>query len=376
MLDALRSAAVKPAALIRKEPFFFVALFLTLIFALLSPPHISAVRWNVIVLLFSLMLVGQAFDRCMLLASVARFSIGICKTPKRLGLVMILTTGLLAMFVTNDVALLTIVPLTMTMARLSGKDPYRLIVLETMAANIFSALTPFGNPQNLYLYSYYRLQPGEFFSVMAPFGLLGFLLLLGINQVVSRGEAYEVKPERFRIKDGRLLAAASLLFFLNILSVFGVVDYRFVFVLTVFVFLILAPILFRRVDYCLLSTFLLFFLFADSVAGMSSVRSLLTETLRTKETVLLFSAGLSQIISNVPASVLLSGFTEHYRQLIYGVSAGGLGTPIASLASLISFKLYVRENRPEPYRKLFYILNFSMLIVLLAGAFLIGFQNG
>jgi hypothetical protein len=214
------------------------------------------------------------------------------------------------------------------------------------------------------------MKPAAFFAIMIPFCLLGGLLLLGVNRLIGRGEAYRTEAGSFSVRNKKLLTAAAALFVLNILSVFRAVDFRLAFLLTAAAFLILAPRLFRGVDYCLLMTFVLFFLFTDSVAGMPAVEAALRGMLRSKTAVLLVSAGLSQVIGNVPAAVLVSGFTQHARELLYGVSAGGLGTLVASLASLISYQLYSREYRTGKYLKLFHLLNFGMLFVFLL-AFLI-----
>jgi Na+/H+ antiporter NhaD/arsenite permease-like protein len=329
-------------------------------------PHIAAVDWSVISTLFSLMLVCLAFEECQLLTSLAGLALGTFKTPAKLGLAMIFFTGALAMFVTNDVALLTVVPLTMMMAKVSRKDPIMLIILETMSANIFSALTPFGNPQNLYLYSYYKIPFSSFFGIMIPFALLGVVLMCVINLLFNKGDAYKTEEQKPKICDKKLLYGASAIFLLNILSVFRVVDYRIVLAATVLLFLCLAPRLIVKVDYFLLLTFVLFFLFTDSIMGIPLIRAFLAGVLNSKSNVLLLSAGLSQVISNVPAAVLIAGFTKSYKEVLYGVSAGGLGTLVASLASFISYKLYARKYKAKRYVKVFSVLNFGALFIFIA----------
>lgn len=371
MPQKLNTILKKAAGIAEKEPFFVITLILTAVLSIFSKPHISAVHWNVIATLFSLMLVCLAFERCRLLTSLAGIAIGTFKTPRKLGFAMILITGVFSMFVTNDVALLTVVPLTLMMAKVSGKDPFLLIILETMSANLFSALTPFGNPQNLYLYSFFKIPSSEFFMIMAPFCIFGAVLLCTINAIFNTGDTYKIEVQKFEIYDNRLLIGASLAFILNILSVLRILDYRLALAGTVIIFLFLAPGLIKRVDYFLLLTFVLFFLFTDSVTGIPLIKTFFAGVLSSKYTVLFLSAGLSQIISNVPASVLMSGFTTHYRELLYGVSAGGLGTLVASLASLISYKLYIREYKSGKYLKTFLIFNFSVLIIMLTAIVII-----
>lgn len=362
----IESVVKKPLILAKREPLFAVTLILTAALSCLSKPRFGAVRWNVIATLFSLMLICHAFDRCQLLSSLAGAALGTFKTPRKLGFVMIFATGLIAMFVTNDVALLAVVPLTMKMARVSGKDPYMLIILETMSANLFSAITPFGNPQNLFLYSYFKIPTLEFFKMLVPFCLLGIVLLLLINFIFNSGNEFEVEVKRFEIFDSKLLAGASFAFFINILSVFRLLDYRIALAATLLIVIFTAPRLIAKVDYFLLATFVLFFLFTDSVSNIQLIMVLFAHILNSKISVLIASAGISQIISNVPAAVLISGFTSHYRELLYGVSAGGLGTLVASLASLISYKYYSCEYKQGRYIRVFSIFNFAVLFVMIA----------
>ena len=368
------TAARKIVLLVKKEPFFVITLLLTVSFSIFSKPHISSVHWNVIATLFSLMLICHAFDQCRLLTSLAGKVLCTFKTPRKLGFAMIFATGVFAMFVTNDVALLTVVPLTMQMAKVSKKDPYLLIILETMAANLFSALTPFGNPQNLFLYSYFHIPVSGFFKIMIPFCLISGLLLVLINLVFNTGNAYKVEARKFELFDSRLLIGASAAFLLNILSVFRMIDYWISLAATLLIVIFFAPRLLLKVDYILLMTFVLFFLFTDSVTGIPMIKTFFAGLLNSKLSVLLASAGLSQIISNVPAAVLISGFTMHYRELLYGVSAGGLGTLVASLASLISYKLYIHEYKSARYIRIFSLMNFGVLFILIAVIILIGKQ--
>lgn len=362
----IRSAAKKVAALTEKEPFFIITLLLTVILSLFSKPHISAINWNVIATMFSLMVICLAFERCKLLTSLAGIALSTFKTPRRLGFAMIFATGILAMFVTNDVALLTVVPLTLMMAKVSSKDPFLLIIFETMSANIFSAITPFGNPQNLYLYSYFKIPASQFFGTMVPFCLFGALFICAANFFFNKGGQYNIEQQKFEIYDAKLLTGACVAFIINILSVLRVVDYRIALIATVIIFLILSPRLLVKADFFLLLTFVLFFLFTDSVTGIPAITSFFSGVLTSKTAVLLTSAGLSQIISNVPAAVVVSGFTTHYKEVLYGVTAGGLGTLVASLASLISYKLYIREYKSRKYLITYFVLNFSVLIVMTA----------
>ena len=202
---------------------------------------------------------------------------------------------------------------------------------------------------------------------MLPFGALGIALLLLSVPLLCRGGCYNAERAPFATKNHRLLIAAAVVFAVNILSVLRIVDYRISLALAAAVFLVLAPRLFKSVDYVLLLTFVLFFLFTDALTSIPAVRAFFGGLLGTKASVLLTSAASSQVISNVPAAVVLSGFTGEYGALLFGVSAGGLGTLIASLASLISYKLYVRAfpNETRAYLKAFHLLNAAFLAILL-----------
>lgn len=361
------------AELASREPFFFIIAVCTIALSFFSRPHFSAVHWDVIATLFSLMLVCQGFERCGLLGSLAGAAAGMFRTQRALGASLIAATGLLAMFVTNDVSLFTVVPLTIAIASAGGEDPFLLIILETASANVFSALTPFGNPQNLYLYSCFHISPAGFFRATLPLCLFGGTLLFGINAVWNRGGMHCTEKPEFEISDRILLFGSGAAFLLNTLSVLRVLDFRAALAATAILFLLCAPRLFFKVDYFLLLTFVLFFLFTSSITGIPAVRAFFSGALRSGTAVLFYSAGLSQVLSNVPAAVLLSGFTSHWRELLCGVSAGGLGTPVASLASVISYKLYVRRYPSGGrYLKVFSAVNFSVLLLTLAALWALG----
>jgi Na+/H+ antiporter NhaD/arsenite permease-like protein len=376
MVARLRMIGVGLAVKFTDEPFFLITLAATAAVSAFTVPNLAAIHWDVISILFSQMLVCAAFEDCRLLSCAAEMTLKKFATPKKLAFAMVLITGLMSMLVTNDIALLTVVPLTLGIARLTGKDPFKLVILETMSANIFSAATPFGNPQNLYLYAYYHIAPLRFFQIMLPFCALGLVLLSILTAVLNGGEAFRPLPGRTELRNKKLLTGAGLAFLMNLLAVLRVVDYRLSLAVTIGIFLLLSPHLIRQVDYVLLLTFVLFFVFSNSITAIPAIKGLLSSLLRTPYHVLAVSAAVSQIISNVPAAVLLSGFTACDRELLYGVSAGGLGTLIASLASLISYKLYAAEYRTANYLRLFLVLNFTALAVLTAGLLLLTAVTG
>lgn len=354
----------KLKSLLKQETVFFVAAGATLLTCLFRLPSYEAIDWKVLAALFNLMLISLALEKYKLLDKIAVKALVSFGTTQKITAAMIATTALIAMLVTNDVALLTVVPLTIVMAKKAKFDPYRIIILETTAANIGSSLTPFGNPQNLYLYEFYSIPTMQFFGITSVFVLAGMALLFMINLFMGNKELH-FNRETIEIADKRRLALYVILLAAILLSIIRTIDYKVVTLVTVIVFAVLDRQLFAKVDYFLLGTFVLFFLFVNNITSMDYVIRVAEQMLTSPIRVLLTSAALSQIISNVPAAILLSAFTKHYSALLLGVSIGGLGTMVASLANLISYKLYIKEYDSKKYNKLFYPLNFALFGILL-----------
>ncbi len=270
------------------------------------------------------------------------------------------------MLVTNDVALLTFVPLTLLVYSRIPDEKSRIytIVLETAAANLGSMITPFGNPQNLYIYEKYGLTSSDFFQTMLPSGILSLVLLLLLGMLLPSTECSADGLEKKSVSKVHF-TAYTVLFVICLLTVFRIVPDWICFIIAVISVLILDSRLLLRVDYTLLATFVFFFIFVGNIARIESVRSFFDNVLQERE--LAVSVLLSQVISNVPAAVMLSGFTDNGTSLLLGVNLGGLGTIIASLASLISFQYYRKSenSRPVQYLIVFSAVNFGMLAVLL-----------
>ena len=247
----------------------------------------------------------------------------------------------------------------------------RVIVLQTVAANLGSMATPVGNPQNLYLYAAYSLEAGEFFSVVLPLTLVsGVALTLSALPVLPRKlPGQELKEERIASAGKMSLYAA--LFGLCLLTVFRVVDYRIATAVVVIALALADRKLLKEIDFMLLLTFVCFFVVSENLGRVEAVRSFLQNLL--SRNTLLTAVGASQIISNVPAAVLLSGFTDSWRELLAGVNIGGLGTPIASLASLITLKLYLRwpGARVGRFLAVFTVANLAGLVLLLGFSLLL-----
>ena len=275
-----------------------------------------------------------------------------------------------SMLVTNDVALLTFVPFTLLLLEHVGcrRAIVPMLVLQTVAANLGSMATPVGNPQNLYLYAAYDLSGGAFFAAMLPLTAVSFVCLAAAALPVLPKELPAPDLGSETISAPKKLAVYGVLFLLCLLTVFRVLPYGIMTAIVLAALAVMDPKRLWELDIALLATFVCFFIVSGNLGRVEAVRTLLQSVL--ERSTLLTAVLTSQIISNVPAAVLLSGFTEQWRPLLEGVNIGGLGTPIASLASLITLKLYLRSREAQAGRFLlvFTAANLIGLAVLLAVA--------
>jgi len=274
------------------------------------------------------------------------------------------------MFITNDVALITFVPFTIDVLVMAALEKYliRIIVLETIASNLGSMLTPIGNPQNLYLFSLSGMGLGDFISLMLPYTLISLVGLLAACVILIDKKSVEekVQLQSTLTEAGKKKTIVYLLLFLFALtSVIRIISVYVVgLVILVVVFLIDRKIL-RKPDYALLFTFVFLFVFIGNMKRIPQINFWLRGIIQGNE--LITSVLASQVISNVPAAILLSGFTDNISALIVGTNLGGLGTIIASMASLISFKYYgsTEGKKNAVYLGVFTLLNLIFLAILL-----------
>lgn len=340
---------------------------ITMFFVPPSAAYFGYINYRVLTLLFCLMAVVSGFQKIGLLALFGQKMVAGAHNTRLLCMALILLCFFSSMVITNDVALLTFVPFSILILKLTGqtKNTIYVIVLETVAANLGSMLTPVGNPQNLYLYTTYHFTPFQFFCLMLPVTGVSLLLLLVLCFGI-RAEHIQVRfTQDVKIADRRQLIIYLILFGLCLFCVFQILPYPVLLILIVISLFFTDKLLFRRVDYGLLLTFVCFFIFVGNIGQMETIRSGISHFIEGREE---FAAVLlSQVISNVPAAVLISGFTGQAEALLIGVNIGGLGTLVASLASLISFKLYARSEgaRMGRYLLVFSAVNAGMLLVLL-----------
>ena len=360
----------------KREPVLCISAVCALASVALNPPsaaYLNYIDWRVLSLLFSLMAVVAGLQECGVFAVLAQRLLSGERRMRFVTLVLVLLPFFVSMLVTNDVALITFVPFAVLVLGLIGRTErlIYIVVLQTIAANLGSMATPVGNPQNLYLYANYELTAGQFFSVMLPLSLVS---LAGLSVA-----ALCVKPEGIRVSfaaKAEIQAPARLglmagLFVLCLLSVFRVLPYPALLAVVLAAMLIFDRPLFRKVDYGLLATFFCFFLFAGNVGACPPIHDAIAAAMEGRTAL---TAGLaSQVISNVLAAVLLSGFTADWRGLLIGTNVGGLGTPIASLASLISLKGYLKSPgaRPGRYLLVFTAANVVGIAVLCLTVFLL-----
>ena len=290
---------------------------------------------------------------------------------RRVTFALVFVTYFGSMIMANDMALITFLPLGWLVLSSCGKTKYTafVFVMQNVAANLGGMLTPFGNPQNLYLYSFFEINAGEFFAIMAiPFAV-AFVLIAGtcfvVKPVPIRLETHpEPAPPVWR------MIVYFVLFALSVMIVFRVFPYYVGLIVVTVALAILEPKCFLRVDYGLLLTFCAFFVFSGNLARIPAVRDLLASVVAMSP--LLVGTATCQVISNVPSAVLLSRFTTDYRHLLIAVNIGGLGTPVSSLASLITLGEY-RKREPGKtlrYLGLFSLINFSYLAVLIGSSYL------
>lgn len=282
-----------------------------------------------------------------------------------LALVVITFVG--SMLIANDMALLTFLPLGYFILSCTGQEKHMAFtfIMQNIAANLGGMLTPFGNPQNLYLYSHFNIPNSEFMSIMAPpFALAIAMIMLCCIIFVPR-EHIEVKEKADEKLPPARTALYLVLFVLSIAIVFRTVPYVVGLIVIPIVLLFADRRALGKVDYPLLLTFVCFFIFAGNMGRIEVVRDFFSLLL--DKSVLWISALSCQVISNVPSAILLSQFTDNYRELLLGVNIGGAGTLIASLASLITFREYVSHTprRAGAYIVRFSAFNFAFLLVLL-----------
>ena len=354
---------------LKKECVLVIAVTLAILSSFISMPKLSYIDFKVLILLFNLMVVVAAFKELKVLDSIAIGLLKKCNTYTSISLALVFITFISSMIVTNDVALITFVPLSIVIARKANINVLKIVIFQTLAANLGSSFTPMGNPQNLFIYSFYNLSPIDFFKITLPIVILAVLFLV-LLVFKDKKMNLSLDLEDVKIDNKRDVYLFGGLFLIILLSVFHVIDYKVTFLITIVMVLILNKKLFSQVDYSLLITFIGFFIFVGNISTMDVVKNFMEGILNSPKSTFLASVLSSQVISNVPATMLLSGFTNHFKELLLGVNIGGMGTLIASLASVISYKIYTSEFGNDNYMKSFTFYNILGLIIFVPIAYI------
>ncbi|MFJ5762012.1 SLC13 family permease [Neobacillus sp. NPDC093182] len=350
---------------LKKDMVFTISLVLAAGSCIVQTPKIEYLNFPVLISLFNLMLAIKAFEELKVLDKIAISILNKCNNSKSVSAILILLCFFSSMIVTNDVALLTFVPLTLVISRKTKIPMLETIILQTIAANIGSSLTPMGNPQNLFIYSFYGLTPEPFFMTVLLLAILGIISLYFFLQRLDKKELkVEIPPIQFN--DPKRTMVWGIVLVVIIASIFGVIPYQAALIITLMTAAIINRKLLFKIDYFLLLTFICFFIFVGNISNTNAVHMMASASLKDADSVYFNSILVSQFISNVPASILLAEFTTNWKPLLLGVNIGGLGTIIASMASVISYKLYI-QNHPNDGKKYllkFSIYNFSFLAFL------------
>lgn len=303
----------------KQDPVLIASFILALISSLFTLPKLEYIDFRVLILLFNLMIVVAAFKNLKIFDALAVKLISKCTSYRSISFVLIFITFLSSMFITNDVALITFVPLTIIVCNKANIKKTKIIVFQTLAANLGSSFTPMGNPQNLYIYSYYNINPIEFFKMTLPLLLISILFIAALILKFPK-EKLSINIKPINITNKKQTIYFFILFIVILLSVFHVIDYRLVFIITALVVFIINKELFREVDYTLLLTFIFFYIFIGNVSSFDYIKNFMINLLSTKTSTFFSSIVLSQVISNVPCTMLLASFTSFKEYLLLGVN--------------------------------------------------------
>ena len=353
---------------VKKNAVVCIALMAAIITSIIIPidmEYVGYFDYKTLTCLFCVLAVVCALKNINFFYMLARKVVQLFKTARMSVLALVYITFIGSMLIANDMALLTFLPLGYFVLTTTGKQKYMAFtfIMQNIAANLGGMLTPFGNPQNLYLYTKYEIPNLEFMGIMAPPFILSVVIITACCVLFVKPEPLCLSDEKI-VLDPKRAVLYLILFALSIVIVFRVIPYWIGLIVIPVALLIVDRKALKMVDYGLLFTFVFFFVFAGNMARIDVVRNLFSALL--EKSTLLFSVVSCQCISNVPSAILLSQFTSNYTDLLVGVNIGGVGTLIASLASLITFREYVKHNPGKTgyYIGMFSVFNFSFLIIL------------
>ena len=363
--------------LFKRELMLSLALFAAVAALIINPPGpeiVSSIDWHTLGTLFMMLTVLEGFKKENVLSPLVRLTTRF-KSVRSLSLFLVFCVFFTSMFVTNDVSLIIFVPLTISQFRMAGKEKYILpvISLENIAAVRGSLLMPFGSPQNLFLFGRFNVSALTFMLHMAPLCLMsGILLVIFIFVLTAKEKETLVFVSGNQASGGSKRWFYVALFCLVLWVIVSRTTLWMYAVAVVFLAVILFdPAVIRRTDYVLLATFLCFFVFSSSISSHPAVAGFLSKLVAGNE--YWVSIGISQIISNVPAAIVLYPFTVNNAGLIYGLDTAGLVSLIGSLASVINYRIYVREypGRGKQFIKTFTLVSWAFFVIVVVPGYLL-----
>lgn len=354
---------------VKREVVLSIATLLTIITCFIIPidkEYLGYFDYNTLSCLFCMLVVVAGLKSTKVFELISRKMIGLFHTRRTVICALVFGTFFFDMIVANDMSLITFLPLTYIVLHSTRNDKYLAFtfILQTIAANMGGMITPYGNPQNLYLYSHYNIPTREFVGILFVQAVTVALLLILCCLFVKNEKLTLRRETKIEIKKPRL-AVYAVLFVLVILGIFRVVPYQFVLAAVTLTTLIIDRKRFKKVDYPLLATFVVFFIFSGNIARITVIKDFISGIV--VKNALLAGIVSCQFISNVPTAIFLSKFTNEYRDLLVAVNVGSLGILISSLASLITLKEYLK-HQPKGFWKylgMFTLFNTSFLIILL-----------
>lgn len=364
----IHDALIAAAGFVKKNTVFVIAVFLAAVTCIIVPPDAEYAGYfdlKTLTCLFCTLAVVCALKNVRFFTKIAEKIVTLAGNARMAVFMLVCITFIGSMLIANDMALLTFLPLGYYLLSSTGKEKYMAytFVLQNIAANLGGMLTPFGNPQNLYIYEKYGIANGEFMRIMfPPFALA--VALIALCCLPIKNEKLSLKSRDFEPLPKMKTVIYLVLFAYSVALVFRIVPFWTGLVLVPLALMFMDRKALHDVDYLLLLTFVAFFVFAGNMSRIGAVREFFSALL--EKNTLVFSALSCQFISNVPSAILLSQFTENYRELLVGVNIGGTGTLVASLASLITFREYVNVGgSAKKYLGIFTVMNFAFLAVML-----------
>ena len=369
----VKKAVRKAYRFSRKNTVMVIAAFAAFVTCFIIPldkEYLSYIDFKTIACLFGVLAVVRALRNLRFFYKIASGIVKKFKTTRRAIIALVYITFIGSMLIANDMALLTFLPLGYYVLRTTNQEKHMAFtfIMQNIAANLGGMLTPFGNPQNLFLYTKFEIPTGEFMKIMAPPFIVA-IVMITICCLFVKDEALEIVDDEIILPFGKT-SIYLFLFALSIMMVFRGVSYFWGAVIIAVSIFFMDKYALKKVDYPLLLTFVFFFVFAGNMGRIDAIREFFGFLL--EKNTLIVSTLSCQVISNVPSAILLSQFTDNYRELLWGVNIGGAGTLIASLASLITLREYTKRNKGKTKE---YIIKFTgynvLFVIVLTGAMLL-----